>query len=54
MSVLAIVRRVLAASVLAPPLLTGPPAAVAPLTDSCLWRKSVLNVYTRASTRRGG
>lgn len=45
MSVLAIVRRVLAASVLVLSLLAGPPAAADPATDSCLWRKPVLDVY---------
>ena len=44
MSVL-VVRRVLAASVLALSMLAGPPAAADPVTDSCLWRKSVLGVY---------
>ena len=44
MSVL-VVRRVLAASVLALSMLAGPPAAADPVTDSCLWRKSVLDVY---------
>ena len=44
MSVL-VVRRVLAASLLALSMLAGPPAAADPVTDSCLWRKSVLDVY---------
>ena len=39
------VVRVLATSVLVVSTLAGPPAAADPVTDSCLWRKTVLGVY---------
>ena len=39
------VVRVLATSVLVLSTLAGPPAAADPVTDSCLWRKTVLDVY---------
>lgn len=45
MSVLVILYRVTAASVLVLSLLTGPPASADSATDSCLWRKTVLDVY---------
>ena len=45
MSVLVILHRVTAASVLVLSLLTGPPASADSATDSCLWRKTVLDVY---------
>ena len=45
MSVLVVVCRVPAISVLVLSQLVGAPASAAPATDSCLWRKSVLDVY---------
>lgn len=45
MSVLVIVQRVPAASLLVLSLLTGLPASADSATDSCLWRKTVLDVY---------
>jgi hypothetical protein len=44
-SVLVIVCRVPAASMLVLSLLAAPPASADSATDSCLWRKSVLDVY---------